>query len=156
MKSPPRNAVEARRSALGLDGVNFFIAGVQTAFGAFITVYLVENQWPPQAIGLALSISTLSSLVSQIPAGVYIDSVHDKRRVVLFGIVGVGLATLLLCVSSAKFVVFFALAIQGLASSFIAPGIAAISLALAGEAGLGARVGRNARFASIGNGFSAM
>ena len=39
--------------------------------------------------------------------------------------------------------------------SLISPGIAAISLALVGQAGLSERVGRNARFASIGNGLAA-
>ena len=152
---PQRPVKVAKRSALGLDSVNFFTAAVQTAFGAFLTVYLVKNQWPPQAGGLALTVSTLSGLFSQIPAGAYIDSVHDKRRVVLGGIVGVGLAALLLCVTAAKVAVFFALAVQGLASAFIAPGIAAISLALVGRAALSERIGRNARFASIGNGLAA-
>jgi hypothetical protein len=51
-----------RRNLYGLDGVNFFIAAVQTGFGAFVTVYLVNQHWPAQAIGLALTIGTLSSL----------------------------------------------------------------------------------------------
>ena len=149
------SAVVGRWSSLGLDGVNFFIAAVQTAFGAFVTVYLVKNQWPPQVIGFALTISTLSSLFSQIPAGAYIDSVRNKRRIVLWGTVGVGLAALLVCGTTAKFAVLLALAVQGLASSFISPGIAAISLVLVGQAALGERIGRNARFASIGNGLAA-
>jgi hypothetical protein len=47
------------------------------------------------------------------------------------------------------------LAVQGLASSLIGPGIAAISLALVGRAALSERIGRNARFAAIGNGLAA-
>ena len=39
------------RSHRGLDGVNFFMAAVQTGFGAFVTVYLVKNLWPPHASG---------------------------------------------------------------------------------------------------------
>jgi hypothetical protein len=36
-----RSSSEAtKRSGRGLDGVNFFIAAVQTGFGAFVTVYL--------------------------------------------------------------------------------------------------------------------
>ncbi len=42
---------------------------MQTGFGSFVTVYLVKNQWPLEAIGFALTIATLSSLFSQIPAG---------------------------------------------------------------------------------------
>jgi MFS family permease len=131
------------------------VAGVQTGFGAFVTVYLVKNQWPPEAIGFALTIGTLSSLFSQVPAGAALDSMRDKRRAVLLGIAGVGLAAILLCVTAARPAVFLALAMQGLASSLIGPGIAVISLALVGQAGLSERVGRNARFASIGNGLAA-
>ena len=128
---------------------------MQTGFGSFVTVYLVKNHWPPEAIGFALTIATLSSLFSQIPAGAALDSMRDKRRAVLLGIAGVGLAAMLLCVTAARPAVYLALAMQGLASSLIGPGIAAISLALVGQAGLSERVGRNARFASIGNGLAA-
>jgi MFS family permease len=116
----------------------------------------VKNHWPPDAIGFALTIATLSSLFSQIPAGAALDSVRDKRRAVLLGIAGVGLAALLLCVTTARPAVYLALAVQGLASSLIGPGIAAISLALVGHAALSERIGRNARFASIGNGLAAV
>jgi MFS family permease len=119
-------------------------------------VYLVKNQWPPEAIGFALTIGTLSSLFSQVPAGAALDSMRDKRRAVLLGITGVALAAMLLCVTAARPAVYLALAMQGLASSLISPGIAAISLALVGQAGLSERVGRNARFASIGNGLAAI
>jgi MFS family permease len=143
------------RSNRGLDGVNFFVAAVQTGFGAFIAVYLVENSWPPEAIGFALTVATMSTLFSQIPVGVVLDSMRDKRPAVLFGIAGVGLAALLLSVTAARGVVYLALALQGLASSLIGPGIAAISLALVGNAALSERIGRNARFAALGNGLTA-
>ena len=41
------------------------------------------------------------------------------------------------------------------ASCVLGPGIAAISLGLVGHAAIGERLGRNARFASIGNGLAA-
>ncbi|HME26924.1 MAG TPA: MFS transporter [Acetobacteraceae bacterium] len=153
--SPTVGAGAALRSNRGLDGVNFFVAAVQTAFGSFVTVYLVKNDWPPEAIGFALTVATMSSLLSQLPAGAALDSIRDKRRAVMLGIIGVGLATLLLCVTAARVAVYLALAVQGLASSLIGPGIAAISLALVGQAALSERIGRNARFAAIGNGLAA-
>jgi hypothetical protein len=39
---------------------------MQTGFGAFVTVYLVENLWPPQAIGFALTVATMSSLSARV------------------------------------------------------------------------------------------
>jgi len=156
MDCPPgRPVAAARRSSHGLDGVNFFVAAVQTGFGSFVTVYLVKDQWPPDAIGFALTTGTLSTLFSQIPAGAALDSMREKRRAVLLGIASVGLAALLLCVTTARPAVYLALAVQGLASSLIGPGIAAISLALVGQAALSERIGRNVRFASIGNGLAA-
>ncbi len=147
--------MRAHRSFYGLDGVNFFVAAMQAGFGAFVTVYLVSNDWPVEAVGFALTVSTLSSLVSQAPAGALIDSLPDKRRAVWIGVTGVGVAALLLALTSARSAVYIAQALQGLASSLIGPGIAAISLAAVGHAALGERVGRNARFASIGGGLTA-
>jgi MFS family permease len=147
--------VASHRSLYGLDGLNFLTASMQAGFGSFVVIQLVANHWPAEAIGFALTISTVSSLVSQVPAGAFIDSIHDKRRAVRLGVTGVGVAALLLGLTSATPVVYFAQALQGLASSLIAPGIAAISLALVGDAAFSERVGRNARFASIGNGLTA-
>lgn len=158
MEVSPRKSgqveLELRRMR-GLDGANFFVAAVQTGFGAFVAVYLVKSHWPPQSIGFALTIATMSALVSQIPAGAVLDTVQDKRWPVLFGIVGVGVAALLLGVSATEPAVYLALVLQGLSSSLIAPGITAISLALVGEPRLSERIGRNARFASIGSGLAA-
>src|SRR6516164_916224 len=124
---------------------------MQAGFGTFVTVYLVRNHWPLQAIGFALTISTVSSLISQVPAGAFIDGLRDKRRAVRLGTIGVGVAALLLALTPAKPAVYLAQALQGLASSLIAPGIAAISLASVGHSAFSERVGRNARYASIGN-----
>jgi predicted MFS family arabinose efflux permease len=51
--------------------------------------------------------------------------------------------------------VLLAQMLHGFASCVITPAIAAISLHLAGHAALGERLGRNARYASIGNGLAA-
>ncbi len=144
-----------RRGGYALDGLNFFVAGMQSGFGGFVTVLLVERLWPAQDIGFALTISTIASLCSQIPAGALIDALGDKRHAVRTGVLGVGAAALLLAISPARAAVYLAQAVQGLASSLIAPAIAAISLAAVGRAAFSERIGRNARFASIGNGLTA-
>lgn len=144
-----------RRGGYALDGLNFFVAAMQACFGAFVTVHLVRNRWAAQDIGLALTVSTAASLCGQVPAGALIDAIRDKRLAVLAGVVGVGAAALLLALSPARPLVFLAQALQGLASTLIAPGIAAISLAAVGHAAFSERNGRNARFASIGSGLTA-
>ncbi|MFO1023815.1 MAG: MFS transporter [Acetobacteraceae bacterium] len=145
----------SRQSLYGLDGVNFFIAAVQTGFGAFVAVYLTENRWTPAQVGFALTISTICGLISQVPAGALVDRMRDKRHAVRTGTLGVGIGAVLLATTPSEPAVYLAEALQGLGSSLIGPGIAATSLALVGHKAFSERIGRNARYASIGNGLTA-
>ena len=139
----------------GLDWLNFFVADVQTGFGPFVSVYLAEQKWTQLQIGVALTIGTAVSLIAQVPAGALVDGVRSKRLVVAAGVGAVTLSALLLALAPGRLPVAFAEILHGGASCIIGPGIAAISLRLAGRAMLGDRLGRNARFAAVGNGIAA-
>jgi hypothetical protein len=52
--SPPSST-----SLSGLDGVNFFLAGMQSGFGPFVAVLLADEKWTLQNIGFVLSVSGL-------------------------------------------------------------------------------------------------
>ena len=138
-----------------LDLLNFFLADVQTGFGPFIAVYLTSHKWPQTQIGLALSLGTMVALVGQVPAGVMVDAARNKRRVAGAGLIGVMIAALLLALWPAELPVLVAEVLHAAASCVVSPAIAAISLHLVGHQGLGERLGRNARFGSIGNGLAA-
>lgn len=138
-----------------LDLVNFFVADVQTGFGPFVAVYLTTNKWTQVEIGFALTLGTVTSLLGQLPAGILVDSMRNKRMAASGALVGVIIAALLLAVQPDQLPVLIAQILHGFASCVITPAIAAISLRLAGHAGLGERLGRNARYASIGNGLAA-
>ncbi|MDR3534198.1 MAG: MFS transporter [Rhodopila sp.] len=138
-----------------LDLVNFFVADVQTGFGPFVAVYLTTHKWTQVEIGFALTLGTVTSLISQLPAGVLVDSMRNKRAAASGALVGIIAAALLLAVNPAQLPVLVAQVLHGFASCVITPAIAAISLHLAGYAALGERLGRNARYASIGNGLAA-
>jgi MFS family permease len=144
-----------QRSLRGLDWLNFFVANVQTGFGPFIAVYLTEHRWTTAEIGFALTIGTICSLVSQIPAGALVDSLRDKRLAVWLGVASISGTALLYAASTTQLSVYAAEVLHGLASSVISPAIAAVTLALVGRAAFSERVGRNARFASIGGGVAA-
>jgi MFS family permease len=100
-----------------LDGVNFFVAAMQAGFGVFVTVHLVRNGWAAQAIGFALTLSTVTSLCSQMPAGALIDGLRDKSRAAQAGIVGVGAAALLLALSPERPAVYLAQVLNGFSSA---------------------------------------
>lgn len=148
-------SLPSRRSLRALDLVNFFIADVQTGFGPFVAVYLTTHKWTEVDIGLALSLGTITSVISQVPAGAFVDAVRSKRAAAASGILAVIGAALMLAVLPYQLPVMVAEILHGFASSVITPAIAAISLRLVGHAALGERLGRNASFASIGNGLAA-
>lgn len=138
-----------------LDLVNFFVADVQTGFGPFVAVYLTSSKWTQVDIGFVLTLGTMTSMISQLPAGALVDAVRNKRRAAAAGLCGIMAAALLLAVLPELFPVLVAQMLHGLASCILTPSIAAISLQLVGHAALGERLGRNARYASIGNGLAA-
>ena len=145
-------SVRSRRS---LDLLNFFIADVQTGFGPFIAVYLTASKWTQVEIGFALTLGTITAMLSQVPAGAFVDAIRSKRMSAACGILAIMASALLFAMHPAKLSVYVAEILHGFASCIISPAIAAISLRLVGHAALGERLGRNARFASIGNGVAA-
>ena len=80
---------------------------------------------------------------------------RDKRWAVWFGVVSISGTALMYALSPTQMSVYVGRGLHGLASSVIGPAIAAVSLALVGRAAFSERVGRNARFASIGSGLAA-
>ena len=143
------------RSLRALDWLNFFLADVQTGFGPFIASFLASKKWTQGEIGLMLSVGTITAMASQIPAGVLIDALPGKRGAAAAAIGALIFSALLLGVSPTWLPVLTAEIFHGFASCMLTPAIAAISFALVGRMNLGDRIGRNARFASIGSAIAA-
>jgi MFS family permease len=135
--------------------MNFFVADLQTGFGPFIAVYLAANKWTQGEIGVALSIGTMAGLIGQVPAGALVDAMRSKRAAAAIGLIAVSFSALLFALFPSHLPVYFAEILHGVASCILTPAVAAISLGLVGHAALGERLGRNARFLSIGNGLAA-
>ncbi len=150
-----RFAPSLQGSHRALDLVNFFVADVQTGFGPFVAVYLTTQKWTQVEIGFALTLGTMTSLVSQLPAGALVDAMRNKRAAASIALVAIIVAALLLALLPRQLPVLVAQMLHGFASCMLTPAIAAISLRLAGHAALGERLGRNARYASVGNGLAA-
>ncbi len=154
MSGHPRPA-PSRQSLHGLDGLNFFLANVQTGFGPFIAVYLTAAKWTQVEIGIVLTVAGLASLFAQIPGGALVDAVRSKRMVATFAIATIGLSAVLLAAAPIFPLVLLAEVLHSLASCLVGPVVATISLGLVGRHHIGERLGRNACFASIGNGIAA-
>ncbi len=150
----PRSGA-APASLAGLDWFNFFVANFQTGFGPFIAVYLTSRSWTEGSIGLALSVGTVTSMLSQVPAGALVDATRNKRFAALLAVAAIAGSAAIFAIWPARLPVVIAEVLHGFASCALSPAIAAISLALVGQSALGERLGRNARFAAIGNAIAA-
>src|SRR5664279_635338 len=150
-----RGPSPSRQSLRGLDWFIFFLADVQTGFGPFVAVYLTTQKWTQVQIGLVLSIGGVVGLIGQMPGGAIVDAARSERLVAGFAIAAIGMSALGYAVWPIFPVVLSAATLHAAASCVLGPAIAAISLGLVGPLAIGERFGRNARYASLGNGVAA-
>jgi MFS family permease len=146
---------DSRAAGRGLDWFNLFVANIQTGFGPFIAVYLSGQSWTQTSIGLALSIGTVTSMLSQVPAGALVDAMKNKTRVAAFSVLVFTASALMFAIHPIPLFVYMAEILHGISSCTLGPAIAAMSLVLAGRLGMALRLGRNARYAAVGNGVGA-
>ncbi len=149
------NQHPSRRSLRGLDWFVFFVADVQTGFGPFISVYLTTQKWTQVDIGFVLSIGGIVALLGQMPGGLIVDSARSERLVAGIALGVISISALAYACWPIFPLVFSAAVLHAAASCVLGPCIVALSLGLVGYGGIGDRLGRNARFASIGNGLAA-
>ena len=145
----------SRQSLAGLDALNFFMANVQTGFGPFIAVYLTAEKWTQVEIGLVLTVASMASLFGQVPGGALVDAARSKRLAAAIAVGTIAASATMIAAAPIFPVVLLAEVLHSLASCVMGPVIATISLGLVGRATIGERLGRNACFASIGNGLAA-
>jgi predicted MFS family arabinose efflux permease len=152
-RQPP--AGPSRQSLRGLDWFIFFLADVQTGFGPFLAVYLTTQKWTQVQIGLVLSVGGIVGLIGQMPGGAIVDAARSERLVAGLAVATIGMCALGYAAWPIIPVVMSAATLHAAASCVLGPAIAAISLGLVGPFAIGERLGRNARYASLGNGVAA-
>ena len=143
-------AAPSRRSLFALSWLNFFLAGMQSAFGPIAAAYLAAQQWTAKDIGFVLSIGGIASLVSQVPGGELLDAVRTKRLLIAIGVITIALSTLIFRLWPSFVPVAVAQVLQGITGGVLGPGVVAITLGLVGHAALAERLGQNQRFAAAG------
>ena len=145
----------SKESRQGLDWLNFFLADIQTGFGAFVAFYLADLGWDKNQVGLALSAGTVAGLIALLPGGAIVDWVPWKRGLAAIGIVTIAASALILAFAPTSVLVFIAQILHGITSGIVTPAIAAISLGLVGRSAMSARTGRNNAFDAAGNALTA-
>jgi MFS family permease len=150
-----RASAPSPESRRGLDWFAFFVANLQTGFGPFLSVYLTTQRWTQVDIGLVLSVGSIAGLAGQVPGGFLVDWAPSKRRAAALAVVGIGASALLIAALPVFALILGAKLLHVGSSAVLGPAIAAITLGLVGHRAISQRLGRNARFAAIGNGIAA-
>src|ERR1700761_1433994 len=127
---PERTRPSGGGGQRALDLLNFFLADAQTGFGPFVSVYLTARKWTQIDIGFVLTLGTITSLISQLPAGALVDFAHRKRLVAGVSLMALALSAMLLALLPHPLPVMVAQMLHGIASCILTPALAAISLRL--------------------------
>jgi MFS family permease len=101
------------------------------------------------------AIGSIAGLLSQVPGGWTVDRARSKLRAAALAVIGIGVSAFLIAAAPIFAAIVAAKLLHVAASSVLGPAVAAITLGLVGHAAVGPRLGRNARFAAIGNGLAA-
>ena len=143
--------MSSTRSMRGLDGLNFFLADVQTGVGPFVAIVLASQGLGARAIGVALTFGGLAGVLSQVPVGAWVDATRHKRALLAGALLATAAAAIVLALGPGLPLIFAAQALHGASTSVMGPAVVALSLGMAGRGKLGQRLGRNRQFDSAGN-----
>jgi MFS family permease len=148
---------EHKKSLVGLDWINFFMADVTTGVGPFLAIYLTATRhWDPARVGTVVAIQSIASVAAQAPAGWLVDWSKHKKWLVICGAVLVAFGCLGIVWSGNVATQAVTQVLIGAAAALFPPAIAAISLGIVGTDRLPKRIGRNESFNHAGNVFFAL
>jgi MFS family permease len=140
------------RSRLGLNLANFFLAELTGVVIPFLAKMLADRGWRDDAIQYAAAACGLGVFLAQTPAGILTDRVHNRRALLAWASLVVGVCFGLLPLVPSEWQVVDPLVfVGGAAQSFFVPLLGALALGLAGHAGLHRAMGETQGWNHAGN-----
>ena len=151
--SASRNAgsVETERAKTALQALNFCMADMQAGIGPFLGVFLQQRGWTSGPIGTVMTAGGVAGMIMTAPAGAFIDTTDKKRlAVVVTGICTV-MASFLILLSQAGWVVTVSQIATAIAGAAIGPAVTGMTLGIVRQKGFNAQNGRNQAWNHAGN-----
>jgi MFS family permease len=143
-------------SLAAMNWLNFLTALMQTAFGAFLSVYLTTNGWSATDIGAVLGVGTVVAIACQVPGGALLDWLHRARLAASLAVAAIMASATLMAIAPYRIPVVAAEFLQGAGASVLTLAIAALTLAISRHEKLGEKFGHNVRYAAVGSAVAAM
>lgn len=143
------------RSLAFLSLLCFGLADVRDGLGPFLGVYLQQQGWTADEIGIIMSLGDAVALLCAAPLGALTDHTRAKRCLLACSAVLITLACGAFFLSTAPLAVGVSRCVQAIAGAAVGPLISGVTLGLVGQAGLPARLGINEAWNHAGNATSA-
>lgn len=138
-----------------LEALNFFMADVQAGIGPFLGVFLQARGWDTGMICTVMSIGGVAGMLATSPAGALVDGTRYKRALIVVAGVMTVLASGLLWVSHAYWMVAASQIATAITGAAIGPAMAGITLGVVRQCGFDRQFGRNQVANHAGNVVSA-
>lgn len=136
---------------MGLEALNFAMAGAREGFGPFLGVLLQGEGFDPAATGIAMSLAGLAGVVATTPLSAVVDRIRSKRGAVGLAVALIAAGAALVVLTGSLWVVAIGQVLIGVADTSLAPLVSAMTLGIVGRARYAAQVARNETFNHGGN-----
>ncbi len=140
---------------MGLEALNFAMAGAREGFGPFLGVFLQSEGFDPASTGLAMSLAGIAGVVATTPLSALVDRSESKRGGVALAVGLIAGGAALIVVTHSLWVVAIGQVLVGIADTSLAPLVSALTLGIVGRARYPAQVARNETFNHGGNAVNA-
>ena len=141
-----------RFNPLSLDALNFLLADVRGALGAFLNVFLVTQQhWSQTQVGVVTTTSGLLGLALQTPIGAAIDETRAKRGAIIVTLAVLAVGAIIIFVLPTFWPVLIANSMIAVVGDVFGPAVASLTLGLYARNQLARRMGRNSAYDHAGN-----
>jgi len=139
------------RAKAALQSLNFFMADMQAGIGPFLGVFLQQRGWSAGPIGSVMTAGGIAGMVMTAPAGAFIDHTEKKRLVVIVTGICTVVASFLILLSQAGWVVTVSQVATAIAGAAIGPAVTGMTLGIVRQRGFNAQNGRNQAWNHAGN-----
>ena len=140
---------------IGLEALNFAMAGAREGFGPFLGVFLQNEGFDPASTGLAMSLAGVAGVVATAPLGALIDRIEVKRAAVVLAVLAIAAGAGLIVLTRSLWVVAAGQVLIGVADTSLAPLVSALTLGIVGRERYASQVARNETFNHGGNAVNA-
>ena len=140
---------------IGLEALNFAMAGAREGFGPFLGVYLQHEGFNPASTGFAMSLAGLAGVAATTPLSSLVDRITIKRGAVVLAVLMIAVGAGLIVATRLLAVVAVGQVLIGIADTSLAPLVSALTLGIVGRERYAAQVARNETFNHGGNAVNA-